>query len=372
MPMAQSGLPHALPSEALYLLRSTTPNLLTWPALPQCHGHEAPHLQAASGFPGLIVNSATARASIAQPVDDRSLERLALAYLQRQTAVAALAAEDAAGLAEVLHMAPQQAAGSVLVSQLLGPVSLSMLLTDQASRPLAYDPALREALMQHLALRVGWLVGRLQALAGEVIICLDEPFLTALGSPFAPFEWDDGIDLIEQVFAGTTACRGVVLPSGGGWHAAYAEATWLLLDTSVELVLLDIYAATSDVQMALFTRAAERLAAFLARAGVLVWGLIPADADALQRETLEHLADRFEELLTHLAALGLSREAVVQASVISTTGSLAALPVALAEEALRLCAAVSARLRARYVDPAPAAARPPKPSPDPLPGTSAS
>jgi hypothetical protein len=347
LPIAQSGLPNYYASQALKLLHRLTPAVLTWPCLPQRSFREHLYTQSASGFPGLVLDEASRRAYVVKEQAERNLDWVGLAYLQRNALVSALKPEDAAALTELLRSAgtAQEHAYRAIASQMIGPVSLSMQLTDEQNRPLMHDPMLREALVQHLSLRVSWLTDRLCSLAEDTIICLDEPLLSVLSSPFCPISWDSGIELLEQVFDGTTGCRGLILGEFGARQRGHDLATsWAyLMETSVELVALDVYNYSN-----LLLSAVSVLPDFLDRAGVIVWGLVPADSAALAHETVDTLVARFEKLLEHLVAAGLRRDQVLSASLISTNDHLTHLAPGSVEKALQCCVDISSRLRANY------------------------
>jgi hypothetical protein len=346
LPIIQGGLPHQHAPPALALLLNTTPVILTWPALAQRDFREHTYIQSAIGYPGLVLDPVGKRAYVQHDQAEAELDRLGLAYLQRNVALSALAPEDAAALAELLRMETLPPHNEALVSQLLGPVSLSLQLTDEHQQAVVHTPMLLDALMQHLTLRVTWLTTRLNDLtSGDVVICLDEPLIGALGSPFCPLDWDDGIGLIEQVFAGTRGCRGLIVGNLGERqrHLPYSEGLRMLLQTSVELLLFDMY---NDDE--LLPAIADILPALFERSGTLAWGLVPADYEALGHTTATDLLRRFETLLAHLSAAGLDQEQVVQSSLIATNGGLAHLPVSAAEAALRLCVELSNLLRDRY------------------------
>lgn len=337
-------MPHTNAAQAITLLHSTMPLIFTWPSLPQRSFRE--YFQSAAGLPGLTFDTLARRAYVRREQAEARLDELGLAYLQRNTAVSTLTAEDAAGLLELLRNPAYVQDSYAIMSYLPGPISLGLQITDEQRRPLVYDPLLLEALTQHLALRVSWLTTRLANLAGsDVIICLDEPALMALHSPFCPIDWDYGIEVWEQIFTSTRGLCGLNLGNlGGSQHEEAISRTWAhVLETSVELVFIDV-----AHQHAPLLLAAKELAAFLKRPGTLVWGLVPADGEALSRETSASLLACFEQLLDHLVASGLSRAEVLSASLISTSSGLELLPIAAAEQALALCVDISAQIRARY------------------------
>lgn len=337
LPVAQGSLPHSSPVQALGLLLKTTPALLAWPQLPRRNFREQDYVQSVIAFPGLILDERAEYAYVDRSIAKRELDHLSLAYLQDKSSFGALTAEDAPGLTElrrILSMG-QGFTGRALKSQIMGPISAGLQLTDEQRRPLAYDPMLIEALVHHLTLRIAWQSAQLADLATDVIICLNEPFLDAFASPFCPLDWDVGVELLEWVFSGIRGCRGLATSGPVNWTA--------LLQTSVELIHFDAYNYGT-----LLLEAAELFAGFLERAGIITWGLIPSDEGVLAHETTPTLLARFDALLARLVAAGLSREKVLQASLISTSGGLAQVSVAGAERAMQLCAEVSAELRRTY------------------------
>jgi hypothetical protein len=301
------------------------------------------HVQSASGFPGLTLDQSTSHAYVVRDHALEKLDWLELAYLERNIISGALTAEDAAGLFDVLRAPAPQTRRYAINSQVLGPISLALQLTDEQHRPLIYDPMLREALAHHLALRIGWLSSRLANQADQVIICLDEPLLEALDSPFCPLTWQEGIDLIEQVIGGFDGTRGLIIRATAAQQGDnMPRFIELLRDTSIDLFWIDVQQPDGA------RLAAMLLPELLEQAGTLVWGIVPATYAALQKTTADSLLAHFEHLLADITAAGLDREHVLQASLIGTSGSLAHVPIATAERAVRLCAEVSNRLRTQY------------------------
>ncbi len=345
LPIAQSGLPYEHGSQAVSFLRHAMPVLLTWPFLPQRGVRDTMYLQSALGFPGLVIDDTTGQACVERPVAESNLDTLGLAYLKGNKQFGALNWDDATGLSEMLRSPAQLAGCEAIMSQILGPISMGLQLTDDQSRPLVYDLALREALGQHLALRVSWLTMRLSHLVTNVIVCLDEPLLTAINSPFCPIDWHDGTELLEQIFASTQGCRGLILSDFGARQRDHdlGKGWSPLLETSVELIGINVYHHSS-----VLLAGASLLQAFLERPGILMWGLIPNHQDDLRRASADALVKRFEQVVKQLVAAKVPKSLILESSLISTTGSLAYLSAPEAEFALRLCAEVSRRLRAMY------------------------
>ncbi len=343
-PVARSGLPHTSSSLALGLLITTFPSLLTWPRLPQRTVREQAFLQSAAGFPGLVIDRVTHHAYIDRTTAEQGLDELSLAYLTGATQQGALTMEHAAGLNELLRMPTDWFQGDAIVSQLIGPISLALQLTDEQQRALVYDPVLREALAHHLALRVGWLSHQLATLTDTSIVCLEEPLLDALTSPFVPIDWPRAMELLDIVFASAPGCAGVLAGSVGIGARQQHEPYWKpLLDTAGTILHFDVY----HQQEALLA-SAGLLPGFLKRAGILIWGLVPADEERLHHETTDTLVARFLALLRQLTGRGIDRDTLLLASCISTCDHLSHLSTSAAEKALTLCANTAQRLRKMY------------------------
>jgi hypothetical protein len=331
--MLRGGLPHGSAHAAMALVIAATPDIPAWPALPERSFRETPLAQAAAGFPGLTIDPEYAHISVDHAAAEIGLDRLGLSYLRGEPGGSALPTDHAAGLGELLRLVGHGHRAIALKGEVLGPVSLALQLTDEGDRPLAYDPALREALIHHLALRIAWHYEQLSTYTDNVIICLDEPSLDALDLPLCPIDWEDGADMLDRLMADMSGCRGISL--GGNVNMA------AILATGVDLVMFDAY----EYAPALI-QAAEAVAAFLERGGILGWGVVPADPAALTQEHLDGLVQRLERSVEYLsAASGLSQQSILDASLITSSGNLSHLPVEAAEHALQMCAAVSQRLR---------------------------
>ncbi|MBX0326209.1 hypothetical protein K2Z83_00690 [Oscillochloris sp. ZM17-4] len=333
LPVLWGGLPHATAHDAVALVAAVTPDIPAWPAVPERSFRETPMAQAAAGFPGLTIDPAYHRISVDHAAAEIGLDRLGLAYLRGDPGLGALPSDHAAGLGELLRLVGHGHRARALKGTVRGPVSLALQLTDEDERPLAYDPALREALIHHLSLRLAWHYEQLSTYTDSVILCLDEPFLDALSLPLCPIERDEGVDMIDRLLDTMAGCRGISVGAGVDWEA--------LLMTSVDLVMFD-----ANEHIAELTRSAASVSQFLDRGGILGWGVVPADAGGLDQATAAALARQVEFAADQIAAVGdVSRQNILESSLITSCGDLSALPVDTAEAALRMCAAVSQRLR---------------------------
>ncbi|MBK9715810.1 MAG: hypothetical protein IPO81_31680 [Kouleothrix sp.] len=335
LPLLLGGLPHRNAAQALELSRRYAGALLAWPQLPERSFREQSFVQSAIGFPGLVVDAAHSRVYVDRERAEQAIDRLALAYLEDHSSHAALVPDDAAGLDELLRQGECPRGTLALKGQLLGPISLAAQLTDEHDRPLIYDDMLFEALVQHLRLRVEWQESRLRGLGVTTIICLDEPFLDAVGLSFLPLDWERAREQIDQVLAGVRGCRALFAGGAVDWRE--------VLRASVELIIADVYEHGPAL-----TAAAAELPGFLDRGGVVGLGVVPADEDALDNATARQLVGQIAGLAHTLERDGIATERLLRQAVISTSGTLNRLTIAGAERAMQLTAEVSKLLRQQY------------------------
>jgi hypothetical protein len=289
----------------------------------------------AAGFPGLTLDGDRERAWVNREAAERALDRIGLAYLRAERGAGTPPPEQLNGTVEQLRVA-EQTRPRVLKIELLGPVSMALEITDEQERPLAYDPALREALTQHLSLRSTWVRDLIDSAGARALILLDEPFLDALGSPFCPLSWAEGGELLARALADLPGQRGVCAPGDPNW----AEILALPLD----IVFFDAYEHSAGL-----VQAAGHVREYLEGGGALGWGIVPTDTAALAQEHAATLARRFASSVEYLAAAGgIAPEQIAARSLISTSTGLAHLPTPQAAQAVTLCAETATAARTLF------------------------
>jgi hypothetical protein len=335
LPLLLGSLPYRNPAQALHISRHYVGAIVAWPQLWQRSFREQGVVQSASGFPGLIIDEHNQRVYVERDSIEIKLNHLALAYLENNITEAELTENDAAGFAELLRQRDSMSGVMAVKGQQLGPISLAMQLTDQQQQPVIHDPAIFDALTQFLRLRASWQEQRLAELERPTIICLDEPFLEMIGSPFLPLDWDEARARMEEVLAGIDGCKALFASGAVDWGQ--------ILRTSVEMVIADVYEHSASL-----LGAAEALDEFLERDGIVGLGIVPFDAEELVATSPSTLVARVNGLVAELERAGVNTERLVQQVVITPSGPLGMLDSIEAERALKLVRDVSHLLREQY------------------------
>ena len=339
---AVGSLPHVSAAAACALIQRRLPELPAWPQLPRRDPRESIYAQYSPGFPGAALVEGRVVVDRTRPLEPE-LERLYARYLNDDAAAVGLDADHAAGLAEFEMLAWPEAVA--LKGQVMGPISWGLTVTDQERRAILYDEVLADACAKHLRLHAAHQERRLRQLAERAgrpgapprtLLFVDEPYLASYGSAYVSLARDQVVALLEEVFAGLQDLKGVHCCGNTDWA--------LLLDTSLDVLNFDAYNFAEA--LALYP---EAVRAFLARGGLIAWGIVPAASDAqVLAQTSAGLAERLEAAWRQLAGKGVAYDALVNAALITPACGLGTLSEAAAERALTLAAEVAGQLQRRH------------------------
>ncbi len=330
LPTAVGSLPHTDPAAACALVRRYLPEIPAWPQLPRRSFGENIYAQFSLGFPGVVLQDGRVFVDRLRAYET-DLEKFYVRFLEEDLAGSALDAEVAAGLAHFQTLEFPEA--RAVKGQVIGPVSWGLTVTDQDGRPILHDGILADAAARHLRLQAAWQERALAGLAPRTIIFVDEPYLASYGSAFLAVERTEVQTLLESVFAGITGLAGIHCCGNTDWS--------MLLETSVDVLNFDAY--TYAEALSLYP---EALRAFLARGGIIAWGIVPTGSDAqVWSESPESLTDRLWGALRLVASKGVPLDALLSASLVTPACGLATLSEEGATRALALLAEVSARMR---------------------------
>lgn len=335
LPLLLGGLPHRNAAQALEIARRYTGQLLAWPQLPQRSFREQSFVQSMLGFPGLIIDEAQSRVYVDRQRAEHEMNTLGLAYLEDRYGFAALAAEDAAGLDELLRQGKSLRGCLALKGQLMGPISLATQITDEHDRPLIYDDMLFDALVQHLELRAEWQQLRLSEWNKTTIICVDEPFLEMVGLPFVPIDWARVRQQIGLVLEDVHGCKALFAGGTCDWPEVF--------QLSVDMIITNIAENSTAL-----TAAAPALGTFFEREGALGLGVVPADEEAVMQATAARLADQVGAFAAQLGSAGFAADQLLRRCIITSAGTISRLSVAGAERAIQLMNETSMLVRTQY------------------------
>ena len=327
------SMPHTDPIEACSLVAKFLPEIPAWPQLPKRSFLENMYAQFSDGFPGVVIEGDRVYVDRSKDLDE-PLEQLYNTYLENRIERYAISPDHAAGLHTLLEVELRSPFG--VKGQVTGPVTWGLTVTDENRRPVLYDDTLADALAKHLHMKAAWEERELKAISPNTIIFVDEPYMASVGSAFVSLAEGQVKGLLEEVFAGITGLKGVHCCGNTDWP--------MLLATNLDILSFDAY--NYGYTIALYPKEVK---SFLERGGVIAWGIVANDEQALKGETVKSLIDRLEDGMGALDRKGVSFRLLTERCLVTPACGLDSLSEEAAAWALECLAGVSKELRKRYI-----------------------
>jgi methionine synthase II (cobalamin-independent) len=273
------SLPHTDPYEACRLVLDTF-DIPFWPQLPRLSFREFMIPQFSEGMPFLKIDDERETLWIGGDGDD-----LARFY---ETYTDDLKMTISESYAKGLHAFSHAATGrhfQYIKGHVTGPLTFTLGLKDSRGKPIYYDEELREISLLLLQAKIRWQIEFLKPYADQVIIFIDEPVLSALGSSsylgVAPEEALRLLRAAADTIKGASALSGIHCCSKADWP--------LVINSGVSIISFDAY----DYIEAISLYSAE-FTEFLKKSGYLAWGIVPT-TEAVKDEDTESVKHRFEQ-----------------------------------------------------------------------------
>ncbi len=295
------SLPHVNAEDACRLILNTF-DIPFWPQLPRISFREFMIPQYAEGMPFFRIDTEKQTAWIEKSGSDE-LERFYEGWNDRSRI--AMSEDYAKGLHTFMHVIRDRKF-DLLKGHVTGPLTFTLGLKDAGGKPIYFDEELREISLMLLKAKTRWQIATLSAHAAKVIVFIDEPILSALGSSaYLGVSEEESVRLISEVAE-------VIRSEGGipGIHCC-GNANWpLVIRCGADIINFDAYDYVDTI--ALYP---DEFGDFLDRGGRLAWGIVPT-SDAITVETPESVTKRFLEGIEKLS--GHVPEKVLLSNIIIT------------------------------------------------------
>ncbi|MDA8336408.1 MAG: hypothetical protein M0Z41_15715 [Peptococcaceae bacterium] len=337
------SLPYPEPGQALDLVFRTFPALPHWPQLPGRGTREGMVYQFLTPLleTGLLVIQGD-KARFATSLSD---------WPQRLTGFYTLALAAEAGDREALeHFTMPRAAATgfyafteelerrgtdgltALKGQIAGPLTAAFFLKDERGRAAYYDDQLRDLVVRTLALAARRQADMLSAFGRPVLLFIDDPGMNVFGR-------SSYITVTREMILEDFGRVAEAIRAGGafpGLHSCDAVDWSIPFQLPLAVVSLDCYNYFSS----LFPFSRE-IKDYLARGGLIAWGIVPTFGPGVGKENAATLASRLDEQLAALANRGLDIVALVNQSMVTPACGTGLLSPGRAEEIYRLTASVA-------------------------------
>ena len=180
---------------------------------------------------------------------------------------------------------------SILKGHITGPLTFTLGLKDHAGKAAYFDEEFREISLMLLQAKTRWQIDMLKQHADSVIIFIDEPILSALGSSsYLGVSSDEALRLLQEMVKTIKAEGGTA-----GIHCC-GNADWpMVMKSGADIVNFDAYDYLDT--LALYH---EECRNFLEKGGYFAWGIVPT-SDAISGENPDSIREKFQAGLLTLS-----------------------------------------------------------------------
>jgi|Deesub1362A_J573_1020465.scaffolds.fasta_scaffold00045_27 hypothetical protein len=282
------SLPHLDPEEAAGLVIESF-DIPFWPQLPKLSFKELMIPQYSEGMPSIKIDAEKQDIRIER--NEEEIERFYEGV--SGDARVAISEEYAKGLYAFLKKLNGRRF-KILKGHITGPLTFSLGLKASDGKPLYFDEELREISLMLLQAKARWQIDILSPYAEKVLIFIDEPILSALGSTsYMGVSEEEALRLLRETSEAIKAAGGV-----SGIHCC-GRADWsLVMKTGVDVMNFDAYEFGDTLGIY-----PEELRAFLDNGNLLAWGIVPT-TEAINNETEDSIKrlfnNRIETLSKHI------------------------------------------------------------------------
>ncbi|MDA8215504.1 MAG: hypothetical protein M0Z64_09560 [Nitrospiraceae bacterium] len=260
------SLPHRSPDEACELILRTF-DIPFWPQLPKLSFKESMIVQYSEGMPYVRINENEQEAWVIRDGSDE-LERF---YESCTDSTKIAISEDyAIGLHAFLRIIKGRRF-QILKGHVTGPLTFTLGLKDNYGRFVYFDEELREISLMLLKAKVRWQIDLLKQHSDNVIIFIDEPILSAIGSSsYLGVDSEEVLRLLKDMVSAIEEAGGI-----SGIHCC-GRADWpTVIKSGARILNFDAFEYFDT--LAIYH---EDIRNFLQGGGYLAWGIVPT-SDAI-------------------------------------------------------------------------------------------
>ncbi|HTZ17803.1 MAG TPA: hypothetical protein VMB78_05115 [Dissulfurispiraceae bacterium] len=308
-PFSTTGIgstPHTDPGEACALIEAVF-DIPFWPQLPKYSFRESMVAQYTEGMPFLKIDEAGRKIYVERDNSDQ-LDR----FYESQTEGTRIAiSEDyAAGLHAFLRSIKHRKF-KLLKGHITGPLTFTLGLKDNRGAAIYFDEELREIGSMLLQAKARWQVDILKQFADEVIIFVDEPIFSAIGSSaYLGVSEDEILRMLRDSVSSIEDAGGI-----SGIHCC-GKADWkLVIESGVRILNFDAFDYFDTLSM--YT---QELKGFLDRGGYLAWGIVPT-SESVNSISDSDLAAQLKDRVSKLHDLTKSDLVYSQALITPSCGA---------------------------------------------------
>lgn len=330
------SLPHKDADSALDLVFNYLPEIPFWPQLSKRDIREGMIAQFSENLPFLRVDKDGLKFS-ALDGKEKELEIFYEKIIANDIDYFKISEEFALGLHRFYQRLENSHLGDIefIKCQVTGPFTFAASLKDDLGTPLLHDAVLLQAILKGLAMKAIWQINLFRKFGKKIILFFDEPYLSCFGSAYTPINREDvvkGLSELTQAVKSDDVLLGVHCCGNTDWS--------IFMDLpKIDIISFDAFDFLD--RLILYD---NNLKAFLKRAGILCWGIVPTQLFTGE-ETAEILIRKIKDGINKLERKGLEEDLLLGNLLVSPSCGLGTFTPEKAEKVFKLLSETSSLIR---------------------------
>jgi hypothetical protein len=312
------------------------PSIPFWPQLVKRSPLEDMNIQFTEGLPLININTGTRSLSVTTEDSEEALVEFYSHYLADDLGYFSISRNYAPGLYRQIDLVSENPGiyGEYIKGHTTGPATFAASVKDEAGKAVLANPDLLEAFTKGLAIKALWQVKELEKTGKKTIIFLDEPYLSGFGSAFSPIERHEVISLLKEVIDYLKEKSDTLV----GIHCCGNTDWAMIVESGPDIINFDAFSFLDY-----FLLYPDDITRFIKGGGIIAWGIVPTGNSAGQAD-LDELYLRLNKGLEGLYSLGLDRNQVQAASILTPACGMGTMAGKDSDEVLNLLSGLYKRM----------------------------
>ncbi len=333
------SVPHNEAGNIVKEIVSSFKEIPFWPQLPKKAFLQNMYAQYSENIPGIVIDKQSKKIFVDTKQDlSGDIEKVLQKYLDNDLEFFSMGEEYTEGLYKFLDMKKTLSANpdlKFLKGQITGPVSFGLTVKDTSGKSIMYLKEFEELIPKFLGMKARWQITRLKEIHDKVIIFIDEPYLTSIGSSYVSINKDKALAAINEMVS-------LIKQEGAisGLHCCGNTEWDFLLKSDIDILSFDAYNYMKE-----FLLYAEDIKNFLNQGKSIAWGIVPTNQEGLKKEDAKSLISKMIESMDKLKEKGINAKLLSRSSIITPSCGCGTLTVEECEKVFDILDSVSKELK---------------------------
>jgi methionine synthase II (cobalamin-independent) len=329
------SLPLTSPSEACNLILDNLCDIPFWPQLSNLSFKENMYAQFMYPIPGAVVDEKEKRVFVNTKEEPEGFEYYLSKIIEEEVDFFQHSKDYFAGLYEIMDMQDRLKEIMMFKGQITGPISLGFQVTDEARKPIYYNEIYRDLIIKTLKIMGRWQERALKKLSDRIMMFIDEPYLSMIGSAFISLSKEKTIEHINEVLSGIEGTKAIHCCANTDWS--------IVLSCDIDVLSFDAFGYSDSILLY-----PEEVSGFIEKGGTLAWGIVPTSQENMEGQSVASLTEKLEGSMRALAEKGISFDKILECSLITPSCGLGPASQEYAKRALPALKEVSSKIREKY------------------------